>query len=57
MAARWASVRAARFAATKIAGIGHSIHMRLVTYPDPACIILGWVRVVCRLSGYPRKNV
>jgi hypothetical protein len=41
----------------KIAGIGHSVHMRLVTYPDPACIILGWVRVVCCLSGYPRKNV
>jgi hypothetical protein len=41
----------------EIAGIGHGVHMRLVTYPDPACIILGWVWVVCCLSGYPRKNV
>jgi hypothetical protein len=46
----------------KIAGIGHGLHMRFGSlsrigfpFPNRACIIWGWVWLVCCLSGYPKK--
>ena len=41
----------------EIAGIGHGVHMRLVTYPIRLASYWAWVWVVWCLSGYPKENV
>src|SRR4029077_20256695 len=45
MAARWASVRAARLAATKTPGKAMASTCVCVPCPDSACLVLGCVRV------------